>query len=823
MTEGGTGRARHGFDLSAGASAGRAAAADLDGPAPAGRPMRRRRRYGLGIVLSCGLSGGLAISPALADPASAVNRATTIPPVAPSDAASPPPSAVPLPGAPPGPLSTPAPTGRPAGSSGGGTSTATRTPAAAPPVGPQRAQTVTGHKPAATTETPAPAAPATPNPAAPAPAAASGLPLPLDPTFSLATVGPLPVRVPDFFIESFRIPAFLLPIYQAAGVEYGVPWQALAAINEIETDYGRNLTTSSAGAEGWMQFLPAAWAKYGVDGNNDGVKDPYNPVDAIFAAARFLHDAGAAQSLPNALLAYGNAQWYVDSVMLRARLIGGLPADLVNSITGMTDGQFPVHAPSQYAAATAATNPPARARAQNAAPALSPGTTNPAISVYAAAGAPVVAVHDGVITAMGNSPSLGSFVLLRDAFGNVYAYSQLKKLANSFAVARAAPATAAAVPGNRRIAGDAVPRTPATAGHQSSQSPLTAPTAAPPSAAAASSPTLPLTAGRPGAVEVRPLTTGVRVPAGTRLGWIGASAAGEPAHLTFQIRPAGAGGVPIDPKPILDGWTLVEATRTRPTGSPNPFRAQNGRTLTIGQILLESTAPLQVQVLADPALDLPACGRDDVQAGRVDRRVLGALEVLAAAGLKPTVSTPSCASPPAAPASPAGPAGLGSADASGPGVDVTQVNGTPIAGHQGAGSITDRTIRWLLTLQGSFKPAAIDSLMTYPSTDNTSALPGYADRIHIAYPAPAPVPASPAAKVVGVLSPGQWRKLSRRLGQIANPSLPPGPGPASPGAPAGSLAGGTPLPSAGGLSAGPLVPSLDPALSLIAGAPPAHR
>ena len=66
----------------------------------------------------------------------------------------------------------------------------------------------------------------------------------------------------------------------------------LAAINEIETDYGRNLNVSSAGALGWMQFIPSSWRIYGVDANSDGQKDPYNPVDAIFAAARYLKAAG---------------------------------------------------------------------------------------------------------------------------------------------------------------------------------------------------------------------------------------------------------------------------------------------------------------------------------------------------------------------------------------------------------------------------------------------------------------------------------------------------------------------------------------------------
>ena len=156
--------------------------------------------------------------------------------------------------------------------------------------------------------------------------------------------GPAPIGVPNFFIEKFRIPPFLLPIYQAAGIQYGVRWEVLAAINEIETDYGRNLNISSAGALGWMQFMPATWDMYGVDANGDGEKDPFNPVDAIFAAARYLRAAGADKDLYRAIFAYNHADWYVESVLMRARVIGGLPADLVGSLTGLTQGRFPVAA-----------------------------------------------------------------------------------------------------------------------------------------------------------------------------------------------------------------------------------------------------------------------------------------------------------------------------------------------------------------------------------------------------------------------------------------------------------------------------------------------
>ena len=149
--------------------------------------------------------------------------------------------------------------------------------------------------------------------------AIDGTPTIDNPTFSLAMPGAAPIGVPNFFIDKFRIPPFLLPIYQAAGIEYGVRWEVLAAINEIETDYGRNLNVSSAGALGWMQFMPQTWKQYGVDANKDGFKDPFSPPDAIFATARYLKAAGAEQDLRKAIFAYNHADWYVDSVLMRAR------------------------------------------------------------------------------------------------------------------------------------------------------------------------------------------------------------------------------------------------------------------------------------------------------------------------------------------------------------------------------------------------------------------------------------------------------------------------------------------------------------------------
>jgi hypothetical protein len=142
-------------------------------------------------------------------------------------------------------------------------------------------------------------------------------------------------------LDFYRIPLFLLPVYQAAAFQYDVPWQVLAGINEIETDYGTDLSVSSAGALGWMQFMPGTWLQYGVDATDAGYADPYNPVDAIFAAARYLHAAGASHHLRAAIFSYNHSQEYVESVLLRARLIASYPSSVIATLTGLVDGRAP--------------------------------------------------------------------------------------------------------------------------------------------------------------------------------------------------------------------------------------------------------------------------------------------------------------------------------------------------------------------------------------------------------------------------------------------------------------------------------------------------
>jgi hypothetical protein len=138
-----------------------------------------------------------------------------------------------------------------------------------------------------------------------------------------------PNRTPALVIPSIPtsscagagVPPVLVPIYQRASIAYGLGPQGpsvLAGINEVETAFGTNLNISSAGAEGWMQFMPSTWETYGVDANGDGVADPFNPEDAIFAAARYLSAAGMPADTYGAIFAYNHADWYVAEVLANA-------------------------------------------------------------------------------------------------------------------------------------------------------------------------------------------------------------------------------------------------------------------------------------------------------------------------------------------------------------------------------------------------------------------------------------------------------------------------------------------------------------------------
>jgi murein DD-endopeptidase MepM/ murein hydrolase activator NlpD len=639
-----------------------------------------------------------------------------------------------------------------------------------------------------------------------------GTPTPANPGYSLATPGPAPIGVPNFFIDKFRIPPFLLPIYQAAGIQYGIRWEVLAAINEIETDYGRNLNISSAGALGWMQFMPATWDMYGVDANGDGEKDPFNPVDAIFAAARYLRAAGADKDLYRAIFAYNHADWYVESVLMRARVIGGLPADLVGSLTGLTQGRFPVQAKATYAGELSKRERSRRvARGENAAHVVESDGTRRAIRIYSRRGAPVIAVNDGRISRIGHSRRLGSFVELQDSYGNTYTYAGLGSVAKTYPFpkqrkakrrelalpeADAAPRRAASATrradlraGSRRRASHTVkPKRAKRHLRASREAAVTLPAALPAKERLFAHPDRPNARPAGGEEQLalpetgpmmldgrrldphdfvpKPLKKGARVSGGTILGRIGKTASPLAPHVRFEIRPAGRGAPRIDPKPILDGWKLLESTAIYRSKKRNPFFGEDAGTPSIGQIMLMSKPALQRHVLRNPHIDVYDCGRHDIATGQIDRRVLATLEFLAASGLKPTVSSLRCghgfytAS------------GNVSEHSTGTAVDIAAINGITISpATQGKGSITDLTIQRLLTLQGTMKPHQIISLMTFEGTDNTFAMGDHADHIHVGFRPMYGANSKAAKQVAAVLKPDQWIKLIDRISEIDNPEV----------------------------------------------------
>jgi hypothetical protein len=317
-----------------------------------------------------------------------------------------------------------------------------------------------------------------------------------------------PIVLPQFSPDDFPVPAHLLPLYQAAAAEYGLPWEVLAAINEVETHYGQDVGVSTAGAVGFMQFLPSTWERWGRDADGDRRRDPYNPADAIFSAARYLHAAGAARDLGGAIFAYNHSSAYVAQVVTRARELAGLDAD---QVTALTEQALEQHR-----------------------------------ELYQVDGSPF--------------------------FG-------------------------------------------------------------------------------PGLVD------------------------------------------------------------------PTP-----------GQVLLMTAPQLTRRVLEDERIDLYACGRADAEAGRIDARVLATLLFLAESGFRLQVSSLECGHGVMTAS------GNVSAHSYGAAVDIAAVDGTPIAGHQGPGSITEDVLRRLVDLQGRMRPNQIISLMTLDQATNTLAMADHADHIHVGFP-----------------------------------------------------------------------------------------
>lgn len=111
----------------------------------------------------------------------------------------------------------------------------------------------------------------------------------------------------------------LMGYYLEAQEAFGVPWEFLAAINLVETRFGKIDGTSTAGAQGPMQFMPATWEAYG---NGGDIKDHR---DSILAAGRYLRANGAPSRMDNALFRYNRDVRYVRAVTRHAQLLAQDP------------------------------------------------------------------------------------------------------------------------------------------------------------------------------------------------------------------------------------------------------------------------------------------------------------------------------------------------------------------------------------------------------------------------------------------------------------------------------------------------------------------
>jgi cell wall-associated NlpC family hydrolase len=134
------------------------------------------------------------------------------------------------------------------------------------------------------------------------------------------------------------IPPAMLALYQqAAATCPGLPWTVLAAIGTVESDNGQSALpgvhsgANAAGAEGPMQFEPATFAEYAlpVPPNGTSPPSPYDPTDAVYAAARLLCANGASggANISAAIYAYNHSPSYVQQVLSLAQSYAGESGD----------------------------------------------------------------------------------------------------------------------------------------------------------------------------------------------------------------------------------------------------------------------------------------------------------------------------------------------------------------------------------------------------------------------------------------------------------------------------------------------------------------
>ena len=248
------------------------------------------------------------------------------------------------------------------------------------------------------------------------------------------------------------IPSEFMPIYQAAGKQYGVPWNLLAAHHKVETSFSslENMT-STVGAIGHMQFMPLTWigwnypggsrlgnasipkeiltnpklikkyGGYGTDGNGDGKADPWNIHDAIYSAARYLAANGAKDgNIKKAVYAYNHADWYVDEVLQYA-----------NTFANMEESSQPVSGKGGFTWPVPFTDRVTSVFGMRIHPIKKTEKFHNGIDIAAAGvnGKPVVAFAAGKVTYSGFIGGYGQTVIISHSNGQESLYGHLSSLA----------------------------------------------------------------------------------------------------------------------------------------------------------------------------------------------------------------------------------------------------------------------------------------------------------------------------------------------------------------------------------------------------------
>lgn len=247
-----------------------------------------------------------------------------------------------------------------------------------------------------------------------------------------------------------QIPAKYIPIYKAAAAKYGVPWNLLAAIHRVETDFSTvRPMISSVGALGPVQFMPLTWlgwsypgsklgnanvprsilddpamikkyGGYGVDANHDGKADPFELSDAIFTCAKYLAAHGAADGhLRQAVFAYNHSMQYVDKVMGFAdRYVSGYTAvsgsTTINGKTWPLPGVHTLTSPFGY-----------RKDPFTGATLFHDGIDISGPNVY---GKPVMAFASGKVITAGIVTGYGNCIIIDDGGGISTLYGHLSKI-----------------------------------------------------------------------------------------------------------------------------------------------------------------------------------------------------------------------------------------------------------------------------------------------------------------------------------------------------------------------------------------------------------